>query len=71
MAIDIDAVIEEGRNIISEVSAITSLPEETQRKVGGVSDLTPGQIQDLKDEAVTHKAAYLAARIAFEAAFSA
>ena len=71
MAIDIDAVIEEGRNIISEVSAITNLAEETQRKVGGISDLTPGQIQDLKNEAVAHKAAYLTARTAFEAAFSA
>ena len=71
MAIDIDAVIEEGRNIINEVSAITSLAEETKRKVGGISDLTPGQIQDLKNEAVVHKAAYVAARTAFEAAFSA
>lgn len=70
MAIDIKAVITEGRNIISEVSAITALAEETQRKVGGISDLTPGQIQDLKDEAVVHKAAYLSARTAFEAAFT-
>lgn len=70
MAIDIEAVITEGRNIISEVSAITALAEETQRKVGGISDLTPGQIQDLKDEAVVHKAAYLSARTAFEAAFT-
>lgn len=70
MAIDIDAVIEEGRNIINEVSAITNLAQETQRKVGGISDLTPGQIQDLKDEAIVHKVAYLAARTAFEAAFT-
>lgn len=70
MAIDIDAVIEEGRNIINEVSAITRLAQETKGKVGGVSDLTAGQIQDLKDEAVVHKAAYLSARTAFEAAFA-
>ena len=70
MAIDIDAVIEEGRNIISEVSAITALARETQRKVGGVSDLTSEQIQDLKDEAIVHRAAYLSARTAFEAALT-
>lgn len=70
MAIDIDAVIEEGRNIISEVSAITKLAQETRGKVGGISDLTPEQVQDLKDEAVVRKSAYLAARTAFETAFA-
>ena len=47
---------------MSEVSAITALARETQRKVGGVSDLTSDQIQDLKNEAIVHKAAYLTAR---------
>ena len=71
MAIDIDAILEEGRNIINEVSAITKLAQETRRKVGGISDLTAAQIQDLKDEAIVRKAAYLTARTAFEAAFTA
>lgn len=35
MAIDIDAVIEEGRKIINELSAITRLAQETKGKVAG------------------------------------
>ncbi len=71
MAVDIDAVIENGQTVINEVKAIVRLAKDTKKKVGGVSDLTVGQIQDLKDEAVVHKAAYVAARTAFEGAFTA
>lgn len=70
MAVDIDAVIDEGREVINLVSAITNLAQETKRKVGGISDLTPGQIQDLKNEAVLLKARYVMARTAFEGAFT-
>ena len=71
MAVDLDEIIAQGRIIIEETSAIVTLVKTAKSKIAGRIDLTPSQIQELKNEAIVHKGVYLAARTAFEAAFTA
>ena len=69
MAIDIDAIIEEGNATINVIAEIVALAQSTQGKVGGVSDLTSTQIQEIKEAAVVAKGKYETSRDLFEAAF--